>query len=474
MDALNYSQETSDSFIKNILCNGDALLYHYVKQGDVKKFRSRASRIVPAENIERVVYALVTNSLRDVIMKIISILSQYLKPYGDMIITGGEAFNTFFEPEDKMVTIDIDTKFVPIFRTGKSKVMTSRDPRYFGYLQATKLLLWDKLGSMMPFLNKIIAVRMKELSRTRLARMIGLTGGDATRRYTLIRKKKQSKYTNNVIPKDVLIDVELFAIDMTVRYFSVETRKLQTTNLGGILDIAFMRPGELGYEIAYSRKKGIYVYNRGTNKWKYDKNLLVASKQFLLDDLYTMQSLGLRPEKREKDRERMYKFAKNVLKINVKRSDSLFEIFKKSGEKIKPEPFRITDRPFCPECIINQARKINPNKYSKYTTEPIREKVLRLSIGIKGPKNLTINKFSETLGKHRFDTRTKKWVVNKSTSYIKNEYNYRPNKNYNGNMKSMAPLYGYNPVRNKWIPSNLIQKSARIPFVGLKNKTAKK
>jgi len=479
MDTLYYSHETNDRFIKNTLCNKDALLYKYVQEGDVKRFRARASKIVPSDNIEKVVYMLVTGAVRDIILSTISTLSKYMKPYGDMIITGGEAFNTFFELVDRIVTTDIDTKFVPIFRTGKNSIMSIKDPNYFGYLQATKLILWGKLGEMMPQLNKLIAVRMNELRKNKIAKLIGLRipnlkSPNVTRRYTLIRKKKQNKTSNNVVPKDVLIDVELFAIDMKVRYFSVESNKLTTTNLGGILDMAFMRPGEIGYEVAYSRVQGQWIYNQNSNKWVYDKNILVASKKFLIEDLYTMQTLGLRPHKKQKDRERMYKFAKKILKLNVKPTDSVLKIFKKSITKIKPEKINITDRPYCPKCIIAQGRQINPDNFANYTTEPIRERVLKLSIGLKGPKNLTINKFSETLGKSRFDTVTKKWVPNNSVSYIKNEYNYRPSNSYKGKINPTAPLYGYNPIRNKWVPPNLIQKAARIPFVGLKNKSTKK
>lgn len=479
MDTLYYSQETNDRFIKKILCNGDKLLYKYVEDGDIKKFRARASKIVPPDNIDQFVYVMVTNTIRDVIIKTISTLSQYMKPYGDMIITGGEAFNTFFELGDRIITSDIDTKFVPIFRLDKTKKMKTRDPKYFGYLQATKLILWDKLGQMMPALNKVITERMKVLSRTKWARLVGLKvpntkDPSVTRRYTLIRKSKQDKNSNKVVPKNVLIDVELFAIDLKVRYFSVESKKLESTNLGGILDIAFMRPGELGYEVAFSRVQGKWFYNRNLNKWTYDKNILVASKKFLVDDLYTMQTLGLRPHKKEKDKQRMYSFAKKILKVDVKKTDSIFTIFKKSMSKIRPEKISIINRPYFPKYIINQVKNINPDNYSKYTTEPIRERVLRLAIGMKGPKNLTINKFSETMGKYRFDVKTRRWVPNNSVNYIKNEYNYRPTSGYTGNLPKKAPLYGYNPIRNKWLPVDIVKKAGRIPFVGLKNKSTKK
>ena len=34
--------------------------------------------------------------------------------------------------------------------------------------------------------------------------------------------------------------------------------------------------------------------------------------------------------------------------------------------------------------------------------------------------------------------------------------------------KPLNTLYGYNPRRNAWVPKNMLNKSAAIPFVGLK------
>ena len=484
MDTQYYSTGTVDKFIRKSLCNNDKLLYKYYLNDDVKRFRSRLIKVGDPKGIELVIFTLITDSIRDIILLTISSLTEYMKPFGDMIITGGEAFNTFFERKDKIVTSDIDTKFTPVFRIGKSERLKVNDPRYFGYLQATKLILWDKLGQMMKHLNDIIDKRMRLLVKSnKIAKILGLKlpSGDIpniTRRYTLLHKRKQGN-NSKVVPDDVLIDVELFAIDMKVRYFSIKTQKLSTVNLGGILDIAFMRPKEIGYEVAYSRIEGKWVQDYTKNgKWVYDKNLLYASEQFLIEDLYTMQSLGLRPDKKEKDKKRMYVFAKKVLKLkNIKPTDTTFSIFKKSIAKIKPEKIKLIKRPYCPKCIISAGLRINPNKYARYTTEPITSKAIRLSYGLTGPKNLTINRFAATNGNYRFNTKTRKWVKNDSTAYIKNETNYRPNKNNPPKMKlkrDVEPLYGLNPNRNSWIPKNLINKAARIPYVGLKNTAYKK
>ena len=56
-----------------------------------------------------------------------------------------------------------------------------------------------------------------------------------------------------------------------------------------------------------------------TNKTIIDNRIYVAGKSFLIDDIYLMQNLGLRPEKREKDRQRMVKLARIITKKPIKR-----------------------------------------------------------------------------------------------------------------------------------------------------------
>mgnify|MGYP006897443883 CR=1 FL=1 len=39
---------------------------------------------------------------------------------GDIVISGGEAFNIYFDRDSRVITSDIDTKFVPRFRKNNS------------------------------------------------------------------------------------------------------------------------------------------------------------------------------------------------------------------------------------------------------------------------------------------------------------------------------------------------------------------
>ena len=480
-----YSDPTVDGFIRDTVCQKDDVLLRYFELEDVKRFRRRLEILkIDPKIIEKNIYAYVTDSIRDIILNSISELTVYMKPMGDLIISGGEAFNAYFSRDDKVVTSDIDTKFVPIFKLSSGKILSKNSRVFFENIQITKIILWDKLGKIARKIDERISDRIMALKMTRLGKLFGLKlpmkGPYVNRRYTLIKKKRQKLDTSNVTNGDVLIDVELMTLDLKIRYFSTRDSKIDLRNLGGILDIAFMRPGEVGYEVAESRDRGMYYYNMYKNRHVYDKNILVASKKFLLEDLYLMQSLGLRPDKKEKDMKRMYTFAKKVLKLkNITRKDGFQNIFNKSSKTFpKTKMIDNSDRPiFYKRKYLQLVSKINPFNYQNITTAPEQSKLIsQMFIGLKGTRGMSINGFAQTSGKFRVSLKDKKWISNTRNSYIKNEYTYRPTKKYSDNfkldfskLKTSQVLYGYNPRRNRYMSRNVLYKSAFIPIIGLKN-----
>ena len=71
----------------------------------------------------------------------------------------------------------------------------------------------------------------------------------------------------------------------------------------------------------------------------------------------------------------------------------------------------------------------------------------------------------------RFNRKTTKWVKNTSNAYVKDEYKYRYNSNADNkklNVPTKPELYGFKESRDKHIPKALFEKSAMIPYVGLK------
>ena len=477
MDSSFYSDKAIQKFVKTTLCQGDKKLYNHYMNDDVFNFRERLSRKFTKEQqdkIEQVVYSCVTDSIRDIIYEIIGKISKLMKYAGDVIITGGDAFNMYFEKDDRIITSDIDTKFVPIFKSSTGTLISTKNPKYFGFLQSVKIFLWEKLGEIAVQYNKRITNRITRLLKnTKIGKMLGISFNTkspcVTRRYSLIQKERQSLTTNKVTLNDILIDVELFALDLKINYYSIVNKHVTPFNLGGILDMAIMRPYEVGYEVAFTRNQGVLYQNKDTGKMINNKSILFAGKYFLMEDVYLMQLLGLRPAKKIKDKNRMIIFATKILKIKtISKNDSFYNIFKKCLPKLLDVSTRVsikTRKVFKMKYTI-----CNPLKYKKYTTVPWLSGIPLL--GLKSTfKNKTFPGYYRTSGKYKFNLNHKKWIINNSNNYIKNEMNFRiykqPSKIPKLHLKNI--LYGYNPVRDSWMPQTLVNKAAIIPLVGLKN-----
>ena len=407
------------------------------------------------------VSVILTDILRYEIYAVIDELTEFLNPVGDMILSGGDAVNSYLEPTQRIMTLDIDTKFVPRIKP---------DTKFFGKLQAIKLLLWNKLGEIAKRVNRRFTKLVQD-GRGKPGKFIGLgfanAGPYVTRRYTLIPKKKGAKKG-----PDTLADIELFTLDMKARVYSPKTGRIEPINMGGILDIAFMRPGEFGFEVGDDQIQALDIF-KITGKYvigKFD-NIKLASKKFLIEDSYTMQKLGLRqPEKKEKDRLRMIKLAKLVTRRKINANDSMVSIMKKVDiPLVKKKKTHTTHKNISPRKAI----KVNPKKYAKFTTTPDPEKLSKQYVnGVKASHNMgNLQGFSKTQSNMRFNIETNDWKKNTRPSYVRNEFNYRPKRPLPlpEKVKLEETIYGFRPVRDSWVPKPIIRKSAMIPFVGVKD-----
>jgi hypothetical protein len=463
-----YSEATIKKFLNENLLFKDAKLKKYYdrnEQRDLGKFRNRVHTIYSKKDFEKVVYFLVTNALRDIILETTGEISEHMKNMGDLIVSGGEAFNLYVEYTNRIITTDIDAKFVP---------RMSVNPKFFGKLQATKLILWDKLGETAKKLNARVRKRLLKIKTTnaKLFKFLGInlpsTGPSVTRRYTLIKKKKSGQ-GNTPQKGDVFIDVELFALDLNIRFYSPKSGTIENVTLGGILDIPFMRPKEFGYEVVLTRRKGITYKDQDTGKLIRNNNVYVASKDFLIEDIYLMSKLKLRPEKKEKDRQRLIKLAQ-LLDKKVSINDSIDDIFKRIKPLIVKRGAPATKKNA--RVPITQAARVDPYKYKNFTTKPSEEKLSKQIVhGLKSvTKKTNIDGYRNSTGDKRLNLKNLKWKNVTNNSYVKNEFNLRPEnaKKLPNDIDFTNTLYGYNPRRNTWVPKNIINKSAVIPFVGLK------
>jgi len=496
----DYTDKTIEEWVKKKVCFGDKVLYKYISvysQDNIKKFRSRVNRLHKKESFEEAAKVLVTESIRPLLLDIIDDITKFLKPMGDLVLSGGEAVNFYLQAEDKVITSDIDTKFVPKMKA---------DDKYFGKLQAVKLLLWNKLGEIAQRDNyKIIDTVLKETNqyftnkdinkynlnnaayRTnwayKVAKYIGLSsatgkgskGYHVTRRYSLMPKRKNVKNASNV-----LIDVELFTLDMKFRLFNIKTGKNEDMNFGGILDIAFMRPKQLGYDVAktntFSTEMNYHNMNRGkiyTVKYKY---LTIPTKSYLIKDIFMMQKMGLRMGKVEKDRKRMIALGRLMSKKRILSTDSIDTIAKKVGIKLgKPAHTFRTYTKVGPG-VMKKAAKINPQKYKLSTTTPFKTKLSKdLFYGLKANHNemKTPPNYLRTQSNQIFNMEKMKWRPNPNQNYVRNEMNFRPNKpkplpSRINNVRMEETLYGFKPTRDQWVPKPILEGSAMIPFIGLK------
>jgi len=468
MDEKSYSKVAIDRFMNENLFFKDVKLKKYFdrnEQRDLGKFRQRLHDKFSDKSLEKMIYVVVTDSIRDIILDTIGELTQSLKSSGDLIVSGGEAFNLYVDFKDRIVTTDIDAKFVPFMKT---------DTKYFGKLQALKLLLWDALGKHAKNLNTRIKNRIAsfQAKHTKLFKFLGIgfskSGPYVTRRYTLIKKKKSGS-TDKPSKSDIFIDVELFALDLNIRYFSPETGRIQESTLGGILDIPFMRPNEFGYEVADTKRKGIVYRNPVSGKMTNNQKIYIASKEFLVEDIYLMQKLKLRPEKKIKDRLRLVRLGK-LFDKRVTASDSMDTVFKKIRSKLSLDKPKLVKKHR--DVNIKKAKRVDPRKYKRFTTEPSKDRLSKQIVhGLKPVTNkMNVNGFEKSHGNQRFNLKNMKWKNVTNNAYVKNEFPLRPTqaKQLPKNINVAATLYGYKAGRDNWITKKVLNDAAAIPFIGLK------
>lgn len=462
-----YDQKTIKDFMLETLCVKDSKMTTYYNEGDVKKFRKRLSKKNTNKNVETVVYVCVTDAIRDIIYREIDLIREHMKHLGKIVITGGDAFNFYFKKENRMISSDIDTKFAPFMNDSE---------RFFGHLQITKLVLWDYLGKICKKISREIKGRLTTLLKnTNIGKLLGIrfqtTKPDVTRRYTLLKKKRQDKDTDKITQADVLSDIELFALDLKISYYHPELKRIKLVNLGGILDIAFMRPNEIGYEIIDMNRKVVSCVSPLTGITMTFPNLRIASKRFLIQDIYTMSSLNLRPDKKSKDRNRIRMFTNNILKMRKNKNISLATIMKKLSynrvTKTKTKTKTVKE-------YITMTTNIRPQNYTEFTTPPNKSKLERTLLYGKKYCVPAEGLHGESDGIYRFNLKTQKWNINNSNTYVKNEISLRPLQKSKlqakDKLNGLDLLYGYNQQRDDWLPLQIYKKSMMIPFIGLQSK----
>ena len=189
-----------------------------------------------------------------------------------------------------------------------------------------------------------------------------------------------------------------------------------------------------------------------------------------------MQKMGLRTGKVEKDRKRMIALGRSMSKKRILSTDSIDTIAKKIGIKLgKPAHTFRTYTKVGPS-VMKKASNVNPQKYKLSTTTPSKQKLSKdIFYGLKSNHNQmkTPPNYLRTQSNQIFNLEKMAWTPSSNSSYVKNEMNFRPvkprplpSKIRNVNMEET--LYGFKPIRDQWVPKPVLEKSAMIPFIGLK------
>jgi hypothetical protein len=200
-----------------------------------------------------------------------------------------------------------------------------------------------------------------------------------------------------------------------------------------------------------------------------NQKLYIASREFLIEDIYLMQKLRLRPEKKGKDRLRLIRLAR-IFDKRVNGADSMESAFKKVRSKIVPKTTKSVTK--YRNVNVKKAKKVDPRKYSKFTTEPSKERLSKQLVhGLKSVNNkINVEGFEKTHGNQRFNLKNLKWKNTKNNAYVKNEFPLRPiqAKTLPKNINIPKTLYGYKANRDNWINKRVLNDAAAIPFIGLK------
>ena len=231
-----------------------------------------------------------------------------------------------------------------------------------------------------------------------------------------------------------------------------------------------MRPREFGYDVVRTLKRGVTYRNVNTNKMIVNKKVYVASKEFLIDDIYLMHTLKLRPEKKEKDRQRLIRLAR-LFDKKIKLTDSIDTVVRRIRPKLK-RTYTTKQAPRRKNVSIQKAMRVNPYKYKKFTTEPSKERLSKKIVhGLNPmPRKTVVEGYEPTNGNQRFNLKNLRWKRENNNAYVRNEFALRP-KNAQPipkNLNVQNTLYGFRPRRDGWVPKPLLERSAAIPFIGLK------
>ena len=95
MDQNEYSAGVINRFRMKKLFHGDPVLKKFYESDDVSRFRARMHRVHKDKDFKDFASVILTDVLRYELYAVIDELTEFLNPVGDLILSGGDAVNSY-------------------------------------------------------------------------------------------------------------------------------------------------------------------------------------------------------------------------------------------------------------------------------------------------------------------------------------------------------------------------------------------
>ena len=339
MDKVFYSERTINQYIRWKLCQNDPKIMASFLSNNINEYRDTIKSTKESnDGVRDMVRALIIDIYRNDLYDILNNITKEMKNLGDIIIVGNESLNNYLERNNRSVTSNIHVKYVPYFNIDDGDCIDPHHDKYFGYLQASKSLLWYNMGIAAHQLHLIVKQTFNRVSLTRVGKFLGIRLNNLN--ISILRKYTNKKH-------------DTFSLCIKLKYWHPRFKSIGDDTLN-IMDISFFK--HYPHEAVYTRKRGITYMNRINNKLIYGKYLLNANKRFFIESIYGDRNFKLL----------MIMFSKHVLNYNLDASLSDEEIYIKLYTWC-PNIKRKYTNPCISQNIFNKILALDHTIYTRYT-----------------------------------------------------------------------------------------------------------
>jgi len=339
MDKVFYNERTINQYIKWKLCQNDSNLMSSFLSNNINEYRDTIKSTKDSnDGVRDMVRALIIDTYRNNLYDTLNNITKEMNNLGDVVIVGNESLNNYVERNNRSITSNIHVKYIPRFNIDGIECINPQHDKYFGYLQASKSLLWYNMGVASNNLHHIIRQTFDKVSITRIGKFLGIRLNNLN--ISILRKYTNKKH-------------DTFSICIKLKYWHPRFKSIGDDTLN-IMDISFYN--HYPHEAVYTRKRGITYMNRINNKIIYGKYLLNSNKRFFIESSYGDRNFKLL----------MLIFSKHVLNYTLDASLSDEDVYVKLCNWC-PVVKRNHVTPCISQSMFNKILSIDHSIYTRYT-----------------------------------------------------------------------------------------------------------